>query len=68
MNHLTYFNWTELRPGDLFRFAGYNDVLLKLDDKRAKSIGLGPKPNISKQRHEELEIAPNVGGLILAIG
>lgn len=63
---LTYFEFGELKPGDLFRFAGYDDLYLKLDNVRAICQGcINPKGKRLARKNERVEIAPNVGGLIL---
>lgn len=67
---MQYFTWPELQIGDRFRIAGYDDLLVKVSATHAKNFGTLKRlyrPITLGKRGEVLEIAPNVGGLILAI-
>lgn len=67
MTHHTYFEWTELRVGDRFRVAGYNDVLQKLNGQTAVCVSRSgtPKPRFCRRFGERIEVAPNVGLLMV---
>lgn len=65
-----YFDWQELKTGDRFRVAGYDDLFLKLNHSEAKCLGhgwTGSKATRMAKKFETVQFSPNVGGLILSI-
>lgn len=70
MRHNTYFQWSELKPKDRFRVAGFDDLFQKLDETHAKCLGhgwTGSKATRMARKGQQLEFAANFGGLILAL-
>ena len=64
----TYFEFTELKAGDHFRFAGYDDLFFKVDSTKAKCCGaFGRGLTRLGKTGETVEVGPNVGGLILVV-
>lgn len=41
MSDRYYDSFNEIKIGGYFRLAGYDDLLIKVDDKHAKSLGCG---------------------------
>ncbi len=67
MSHTTYFDWTELKPADHFRVAGYDDLFIKVNEREAKCLGTLKGAKKLARKFELVQFGDNVGGLILAI-
>lgn len=66
MKHLTYFTWPELKVGDRFRFAWYDDLYIKVSDYKALCLGGSNGHRLSK-RGDKVEVGDNVGGILLSL-
>ena len=67
MKHNTYWTFGELKQGDKFRFAGYDDLLRKEDESHAVCLGAFGKGKKLTRKGEQVEISPGEYGCILAI-
>ena len=67
MKHNKYFEWTELKPADHFRVAGYYDLFVKLNNREAKCLGSFRGGTKMARKNKTVQFGDNVGGLMLAI-